>query len=80
MILLQKSADRILGEEKNAAIAMRADPADVGGIAKEVGNANLFIVLIADFEGLDFKGNKLYTVFHPVTKPIRHSLIYKTKF
>ncbi len=31
-------------------------------------------------EGLDFKGNKLYTVFHPVTKPIRHSLIYKTKF
>lgn len=30
-------------------------------------------------EGLDFKGNKLYTVFHPVTKPIRHALIYKAK-
>ena len=31
-------------------------------------------------EGLDFKGKYLYTVFHPVTKPIRHSVIYKTKF
>ena len=30
-------------------------------------------------EGLDFKGNKLYTVFHPVTKPIRHALIYRAK-
>lgn len=31
-------------------------------------------------EGLDFKGNKLYTVFHPVTKTIRFSLIYREKF
>ncbi len=31
-------------------------------------------------EGLDFKGKYLYTVFHPVTKPIRHSLIYREKF
>lgn len=30
-------------------------------------------------EGLDFKGKYLYTVFHPVTKPVRHALIYKTK-
>lgn len=30
-------------------------------------------------EGLDFKGKYLYTVFHPVTKPIRYSLLYKTK-
>lgn len=30
-------------------------------------------------EGLDFKGNTLYTVFHPVTKPLRHSMIYRTK-
>lgn len=30
-------------------------------------------------EGLDFKGNSLYTVFHPVKKPMRHSLIYKTR-
>lgn len=31
-------------------------------------------------EGLDFKGKYLYTVFHPVTKPARHSVIYKTRF
>ena len=30
-------------------------------------------------EGLDFKGKYLYTVFHPVTKTIRYSMIYKTK-
>lgn len=31
-------------------------------------------------EGLDFRGNALYTTFHPVGKPARHSLIYKTIF
>ncbi len=31
-------------------------------------------------EGLDFKGNRLYTVFHPVKKHMRHSMIYKTRF
>ena len=30
-------------------------------------------------EGLDFKGKYLYTVFHPVRKTIRYSMIYKTR-
>ena len=31
-------------------------------------------------EGLDFKGKALYTVFHPVGQPARHSVIYRTDF
>ncbi len=30
-------------------------------------------------EGLDFKRNTLYTVFHPVKQPARHAKIYATK-
>ena len=30
-------------------------------------------------EGLDFKGKYLYTVFHPVRKTIRYSMIYRTR-
>ena len=30
-------------------------------------------------EGLDFKGKTLYTIFHPVKQPARHSLIYTIK-
>lgn len=30
-------------------------------------------------EGLDFKGRRLYTIFHPVGEPARRAIIYRTK-